>query len=160
MIKTRYPIKIEIDDKSFEIVVPALMTSTQKDEISAVRDKHLNDYEKRDAVQLELNEANETFEINKHILDHGKIVEKAKTMFEQKTLNKKIFELKRELAQIDKTIPDLSKLTEELCEKRFEVAVTGSDKSALKEYLAETGVSYQLLFSEFNEKVEEAKEKK
>jgi len=159
-IKSKYPIKISIDDKPFSIVACQMMTASQKDELSEVTDKHSESFEKRDSLQLEITSYKEEFEINKHILSHGKVTQIVAVMFEQKTLNQDIFRLEKEMRELDKNIVSLNKAMEEIYERRFDLSVSGADKDALKKEMQTIGLSYQAIISEINGQVKEAKEKK
>ena len=90
-IKTRFPITIEIDDKSFSVTVSQQVTSSQESELEELFSKNRENFEKRDDLQNSLNEVSEEFEINKLILENGSITQKIAVMFEQKSLSKKKF---------------------------------------------------------------------
>ena len=160
MIQTKFPITVEIDDKSFSVDVSEKMSSTQQEELQAITDKHQSNFEQKDSLRAELLEAQEEFEINKHILSDGKVVDRLKVMFEQKSLNKKIFNLKKDIADSSKDSIGLDKAIEELFEKRFDLSVRGADAAALKKEISELNIGFQTIFQEFSELIKEAKEKK
>ncbi len=159
-IKTKYSITIEIDDKPFSIVVSNKLTSIQQDELDEVTQKHQQSFEKRDSLGAELNEAIEEFEINKHILADADVIEKVKVVFEQKSLNKKIFRLKKEISELEKNITSVSKAMEELFAKRYELGVNGADKVSLKKEIVDAGIGFGVIFSEIADEINKAKEKK
>ena len=159
-IKTKYPVTIEIDDKSFSVSVSQQVTSSQESELKEVFTQNRENFEKIDSLQNPLNELLEEFDINKLILKHGTVVEKVSVMFEQKSLNKKIFQLQKEIAELDRDSLSLSKAMEKLYEKRFDLLVSGADKLKLKEEANSIGLSYQALFNEFAKEIQEVEEKK
>jgi len=160
MIRTKFPITIEIDDKPFSIVVAEKMSQAQQSELDEVTDKYKSDYEKKDTLQASLSEAIEEFEINKHILADGKVIDRVIVMFEQKALNKTIFNLKKEITELDRNIVGLNKAIAELFEKRYDLSVSGTDAAILKKEISDLGIGFQAIFNELGILIKEAKEKK
>ncbi|MGB3751873.1 MAG: hypothetical protein WA945_09925 [Arcobacteraceae bacterium] len=159
MIKTKFNISIEIDDKPFSISVQE-PTKKQVEEMQEVSNKYKGEYEKLDASKNELKEAQNEFDINKQILEYGKVTEKASVWMEQKKLNKKIFTLKPQITESERTITSISKMIEELLEKRFDLLVGGADKTSLKKECDDKGISFETIIAAIGKLVEKQKEKK
>lgn len=159
MIKTRHEIVLVIDESKFSIVASE-PTKAQREELEAIAKGRMEEFENRTRIQTQLNEAKEEFAINKEILAHGGVIEKVKVMFEQKALNKQIFSLQKELADATKDASALSKMTEEVYAKRFDMQISGADKTALKKEIEDKNIGYQTIFEAIGTLVVESKEKK
>ena len=159
-IKTKFPICIEIDDNNFNIVVSDYLSKEQKEQLESVKEKYDENFHKQSNLQEMLEQKSEEFAINKHILECGDIVEKVGVMFEQKKLNKEIFQLKKEIEQLQSTSKTLNEALEEIYAARYEIMVSGDDKSKLKKEIEQLNISYSRLFEEFGEKMKEALKKK
>lgn len=158
-IKTKYDIPFDIDENSFSVVVSE-PNKSQKQELKVLVDKSKDHYTKRDSLQTELSEAQEEFEINKHILADGKVLEKASVWLEQKALNKQIFKLRKEIDSIDKGLISVNEALEEIYKKRFELLISGADKVSFKKEIEEKGIEYRTIFESIASLIKAAKEKK
>jgi len=159
-IRTKFNVSIEIDEKQFKVSVLDKISSKKQAEIKETSEKHKDSFLKRDALQSELNTATQEFEINKYILEDSKFVGKIKVALEQKSLNRDISKLNQEIKDVDENITSLQDAMEEIFEKRYDIAVSGADKAALKKEVVELGISYQVLSEEFEKLIKAEKEKK
>ena len=159
-IQTKYPLKIEIDDKSFSVVLAGVISASLLGDLKEIQEKNSVSLSRRASLTQELDEAEEMYEINKHILAHGKVVEKVGVMFEQKALNKEIKRLKKKMIEVNKELVDFPAQAEALYKKRFETDVSGADKESLRKEIETLKISYQVVFNEFDTQMREAQEKK
>lgn len=159
MIKTIFVLALCIDEKSFEFTANE-PTKEQVAQMSATIKKSQEGYEGRDALLEDLQELQEEYVINKQILELGTIGEKISTMFEQKKLNKKIFAIKKEIAELDKNLVSFNDVIEEMYAKRFELLISGMHKAELKKELEDKNIKYGIFFDAVSHLIKEAKEKK
>ncbi len=159
-IITKHNINISINEKSFSIIVQEQMTTIQKDEFEKSKDEFSEKFKDRDALQSKLSVKEEDFEINKHILAHGKVFNIVKVMFEQKSLNREIFDAREKIAKEDKKLNSLSKAMDWLLEKRYDLIVEGEGKESLKQEITSLNISYETLFNEIAKEVSKSLEKK
>jgi mevalonate kinase len=159
MIKTTYKVAIEIDEKTFNIVVRE-PKKQDKDELQALSVSHTELFEERNDLSANLTKLSEEYEINKQLTKESDLIDKAKLLWEQKKLNKEIYDLQAKIKEHDKSASSSSETLETLFEKRFDLLVSGTDKEPLRQALDAGGVSYRDLFVEIGNLVIKAKEKK
>lgn len=159
MIKTRYEIELEIDDTKFKVTLNE-PNAAQKDEMKVLAVESSAVYEKRDALQSSLSEKKEEFEVNKLLVKESGVIDKVKLLLEQKSLNKEIFALKRDIDEIDKNTISINESIETLFAKRFELLIGGPDKTALKKVIEEKGINYRVIFETLSKLALDTKEKK
>ncbi|NOQ31517.1 MAG: hypothetical protein GQ570_10370 [Helicobacteraceae bacterium] len=159
MIKTRYPIALEIDDQPFSIVVNE-PTKAQQKKIGDIFDKSALEHSKRDSLQSELNETQNEFDINKQILSEDDVNDRHSILLEQKAHNKRIPQILKDITELDKTLTNMSETLNEAFAKRFDLLVSGNDKAALKKEIETKNINYQVLFNAISELVKKEKVKK
>lgn len=160
MIKTRFDISLEIDEKPFSVTVNDKPNQAQKQELEEISDKYSAEFAVRETLQFELEEKTNEFDINKSILEHGSVLEKSSVWLVQKSLNKEIFALKAKLKELNKNISKLYELLEDGYRKRFDLLVSGVDKIALKKEITDKSISYQSLFEAMGKLIIKEEEKK
>lgn len=159
MIKTKYDVKIAIDEREFNVVLSE-PTKRDKEELKALSESRLGTFKARDALSAKLAEKSEEYELNKQLLKEVGLVDKAKLLWEQKELNRELHTLRKEIGDLDAGSASIDEALELLFKKRFDLLVGGADKDALKSTVEMHGVAYRELFLELGKLVVEAKEKK
>ncbi|MGB7402702.1 MAG: hypothetical protein WA916_08975 [Arcobacter sp.] len=160
MIITKHDISLEIDGVEYKIVV-AEPTKEQKEELNKFLNQSNDEREKLDDLHSKLTEYKNDFEINKTILEHGSIKEKASVWLEQKSLNKQITKTTKELNEIKKILTPLDEVMEEGFKKRFDFIVSGEGKVELKKQIEDNGgLSYLSIIMVIGEEIKKSKEKK
>lgn len=158
-IKSKYDLPVEVDGVTYPIIV-CNANKEQKDELDAVVDKNRGLFAKQDEIQADLTESEEEFAVNKHILAHGKITDIVSVMFEQKTLNKKIFKLRKELEETKKDLISVGEAIENIFKVRYKLLVYGESKATLAKELDKKSIPYRTLFDSIEKLIENEHEKK
>lgn len=153
-MKTRFPIILQIDDNSYEVVYSLPTKAQQKtlSELGTEDETAIENYVKQ-SKQLELLES--TRANNTLLIPELKGDERKEVLLEQRSLLKQIEKLMPEVEKAAKV-----KLTDKAAEKRFELLVSGDDKVQLEADAKAKDISISKLMQEIFLGVSKAKEKK
>lgn len=167
MIETRYTIPIGIGGEIFTVTVRELNPAEKKkleligaDNKALIEQETMKEKNIRE-VEIALEEAQNTFETNKELLNLVDLKEKVSLFFENKKLSKQIADLKREklsLARPDFTQANFS--LETLYKEKTNLAIEGVGKEALLKEMTQNNVSHMRLWEEVSLKIDEEIKKK
>lgn len=158
-IKTKHNISIEIDDIAYKVTVSE-MTKDIKEKLENSSKQRALEFEEIDNLNFALAEMEEEYKINESILKEGTVSDKSKVWFEQKALNKKIFELRKKINESKKTTQTLHVSIEKYFEEAFDLCVKGENAVTLKNKIDEVGLSYSVIFDNIKKLIARSLEKK
>jgi len=159
MIRTTYPLEIEIDDITYKVDYKAFNNKVQ-DELQKNKDASIKKFEKKDAKVHELNFKKEQFALNAEILKDAVKTQKVEILIEQKKIKQEIFDLEVEIEKLVKDADPLKDDIEKTNERIFDMMVTGSNATALKAVLVEKGIDYQIVLNLLGDLASKVSEKK
>jgi hypothetical protein len=167
MIQTKYKTSIEINDKTYVVTVKDPSTAEKIKLEKAAEEKlaplkeNVEEERKKAVIDTQIEEIAYTLEINKEMILESKIADKLSLLLENKSLNKRLSELKKERANIkDVDIKAINDTVEALNKNKFDLLITGEDKQALKNACEDEGVSFTTLWDEIRKEVLKEQEKK
>ncbi len=161
MIKTKHDVTIEIDDKSFKITVQDL-NKEMKVKLDESRKEKASQFEAIDDKNFALAEMQEEHSLNAQLLEADSLDEmkKVEVIFEQKELNKKITNCKKEIQDLQLKTQTMNEALESHFEEAFDLCVKGENATSLKKKIDETGISYAVVFQEIKKLIAGSVEKK
>ncbi|MDR1008011.1 MAG: hypothetical protein LBL65_05555 [Campylobacteraceae bacterium] len=167
MITTKYKVTIEINDKTYVVNVKDPSGSEKiklekeaEDKLAPLKQR-VEEEKKKAEIDAEIEELANALEINKELIKESKITDKLSLLLENKSLNKRIAELKKEKAGIKEIDIRLASDTlEKLNRYKFDLLISGDDKEALKTACESEGVSFTTLWEEISKEANKEYEKK
>jgi hypothetical protein len=168
MIQTKYNITIQLNDDEFKIAVrdpsrkeKQFLEKLAKDKTAIFEDEMKKERE-ANSLKIELDEAKSLYETNKELLKEGGITNRLATLLENKSLAKKISELetKRASLAININAQKIAEAFELVAKEKYELLISGDDKTALLSACEEQGVSLTQLWQEIAGEAAKALEKK
>ncbi|MBP3223963.1 MAG: hypothetical protein J6M14_01505 [Campylobacter sp.] len=166
MIKTKYDIKINIDDREFDIVVrePNKAEKKELDLKSAKAREILSVIEakakKENELLSEANAIKSEIEINRAIIANADIKDRLALLWENKKLNKRARECEREIANLgssEESVREFEAVLEESFEFKSKLLIEGAEfLSAVGEF----GISHKKIWEILSSHVAKAQEKK
>lgn len=158
-LKTKHELVVSIDEVDYKFTFKPLNKKDQK-ELDAFRDSQTANYELFDEKRAEQRELLEIKSLNEEILKDVSFIEKAKILFEQKSLVSKISTLEKEIKALSAIHTQLEADIEEYYKKYFDLCVVGTGKVAFEKAINDAGISYAVINRYINEALKEAVEKK
>ncbi|MBN2895053.1 MAG: hypothetical protein JXK05_04055 [Campylobacterales bacterium] len=152
---TRQDVKIEVDDKTFALVVSEL-GAKQSEEIQSMANAWMEAQRRRGALVAKMKFASNEYDANAIIMQSLSLKEKVPMALEQKRLNSEVRGWSEELERIDASMPDL----EAMSRRRLELMVEESEQRTELERLIETsGLTYTKVATEISKRLAQEKEK-
>lgn len=161
MLKTRYEVTIELNEKKFVIVVSQL--SAAQSELLKKESKKDEDVQKKyNSIHAQyqniLSISTLNVEMLKELKDGDK--EKLKILAEQKSLFVKSAALLKELHTLEGKLPDQEVKNENIARQKFNYVVSGENKEALEQAILDSGLTFVKFNGYLNQLIKEAHEKK
>lgn len=155
---TTFAIVMSIDNKEFSVTASA-PSKKDKEALEKIGDKNLSLQRERLSLQEELEYLKRDYSINEAILDDAPIVQRAKGYMEQRECNNKIHALYKDIQEVNDALGLSDNSLESIHAKRFDLIVSGEDKSALKQEIVDKGISFIDVSAYIAKLIESEKEK-